>query len=71
MAPPSILERLFPLFQTTTVELIDGGANIPVTEENKERYIEAVVNWRFVKRVEKQMEQLLRGLHEVNISNRV
>ncbi|CAI4221682.1 unnamed protein product [Auanema sp. JU1783] len=51
--------------ETQTVDLIGGGQYVKVTEDNKEKYIEAVVNWRFVKRVEKQMEQILKGLHEV------
>ncbi|CAI5440336.1 unnamed protein product [Caenorhabditis angaria] len=55
--------------ETQTVELKPGGAEIAVTEENKEQYIEAVINWRFVARVEKQMTHVLRGLHEVVPSN--
>ncbi|CAJ0592449.1 unnamed protein product [Cylicocyclus nassatus] len=55
--------------ETHTTELIENGRDVRVTEANKEEYIEAVVNWRFVKRVEKQMEQILRGLHEVVPSN--
>ncbi|CAD6184939.1 unnamed protein product [Caenorhabditis auriculariae] len=55
--------------ETQSVDLKPGGSEIAVTEENKEDYISAVVNWRFVKRVEPQMEQILRGLHEVVPSN--
>ena len=31
-------------------ELIPNGADVPVTEENKNEYIQAVINWRFIDR---------------------
>lgn len=55
--------------ETQTVELIPGGSDVKVTEENKEEYITAVINWRFVKRVSTQMGQILKGLHEVVPNN--
>ncbi|CAB3408664.1 unnamed protein product [Caenorhabditis bovis] len=55
--------------ETRNVELVPGGASISVNEENKEQYIDAVINWRFVSHVEAQMNQLLKGLHEVVPSN--
>ncbi|PAV77310.1 hypothetical protein WR25_21113 [Diploscapter pachys] len=51
--------------ETVTVDLIPTGSKVRVTEENKESYIESVIQWRFVKRVEPQMRQILKGLHEV------
>ncbi len=32
------------------MDLKPGGEKIPVTEENKLEYIQAVINWRFVDR---------------------
>ncbi|CAJ0562339.1 unnamed protein product, partial [Mesorhabditis spiculigera] len=52
-----------------TVELIENGKNVAVTEENKKDYIEAVVNWRFSKRIEPQMEQIMKGVNEIVPSN--
>lgn len=71
---PADLELTFSLDdsifgETQNVELVPGGANIAVTEENKEEYIEAVISWRFVNRIEKQMNQILKGVQEVVPSN--
>ncbi|CAP38890.2 Protein CBG22256 [Caenorhabditis briggsae] len=71
---PADLELTFSLDdsifgETQNVELIPGGANVAVTEENKEEYIEAVISWRFVNRIEKQMNQILKGVQEVVPSN--
>ncbi|KAF1769427.1 hypothetical protein GCK72_001244 [Caenorhabditis remanei] len=71
---PADLELTFSLDdsifgETQNVELIPDGANIAVTEENKEQYIEAVISWRFVNRIEKQMNQILKGVQEVVPSN--
>lgn len=71
---PADLELTFSLDdsifgETQNVELIPDGANVAVTEENKEEYIEAVISWRFVNRIEKQMNQILKGVQEVVPSN--
>lgn len=71
---PADLELTFSLDdsifgETQNIELIPNGANVPVTEDNKEEYIEAVISWRFVNRIEKQMNQILKGLQEVVPSN--
>uniref|UniRef100_F1KRU4 HECT-type E3 ubiquitin transferase n=1 Tax=Ascaris suum TaxID=6253 RepID=F1KRU4_ASCSU len=55
--------------QTQTVELREGGANEKVTEANKDEYIELVIKWRFVSRVEAQMKALMKGVHELVPSN--
>ncbi|MFH4977284.1 hypothetical protein AB6A40_003993 [Gnathostoma spinigerum] len=51
--------------QTETVELVPGGSEKVVTDENKDEYIDLIIRWRFVSRVEEQMKQLMRGVHEV------
>ena len=42
-----------------TRELKPGGAKIPVTDENKDEYIQLVIQWRFVSRVQQQMDNFL------------
>ncbi|XP_049816790.1 E3 ubiquitin-protein ligase Nedd-4 isoform X2 [Schistocerca nitens] len=42
-------------------ELKPDGANIPVTNENKDEYISLVIQWRFVSRVQEQMNAFLNG----------
>ncbi|CAD5118870.1 DgyrCDS7543 [Dimorphilus gyrociliatus] len=47
------------------VELKEGGANISVTEENKEEYITLMTEWRFKRGVEEQTKSFLDGFNEV------
>ncbi|XP_031561093.1 E3 ubiquitin-protein ligase NEDD4-like isoform X1 [Actinia tenebrosa] len=46
-------------------ELKPGGADIRVTNENKLDYINQVIKWRFVSRVEDQMRKLMEGFNEL------
>jgi len=46
-------------------ELKPGGSKIPVTNENKEEYIQLVIQWRFSSRVQPQMDQFLAGFNEL------
>ena len=46
-------------------ELKPGGGKIPVTNENKDEYIQAVIQWRFVSRVQQQMDNFLAGFNEL------
>ncbi|XP_065583551.1 E3 ubiquitin-protein ligase NEDD4-like [Artemia franciscana] len=46
-------------------ELIPGGANVSVTNENKDKYIQSVIQWRFVSRVTSQMNAFLEGFNEI------
>ncbi len=50
---------------TITRELKPDGAKIPVTNENKNEYIQAVIQWRFVSRVKDQMEAFKQGFNEL------
>jgi len=50
---------------TETVDLIENGRNIPVTEDNKQKYVQLVVEHRLIKSVEKQLEDFLQGFHEI------
>nr|CAD7455532.1 unnamed protein product [Timema tahoe] len=44
-------------------ELKPDGANIPLTNENKDEYISLVIQWRFVSRVQEQMQAFLEGFN--------
>ncbi|XP_023716889.1 E3 ubiquitin-protein ligase Nedd-4 isoform X3 [Cryptotermes secundus] len=44
-------------------ELKPDGANIPLTNENKDEYISLVIQWRFVSRVQDQMNAFLDGFN--------
>ncbi|XP_058127823.1 E3 ubiquitin-protein ligase Nedd-4-like [Anopheles coustani] len=46
---------------TSQRELKPNGADISVTEENKDEYIKLVIEWRFVSRVQEQMSAFLDG----------
>lgn len=47
------------------IELRPGGADIPVTEENKSEYVDCVVEYRIAKRVEDQFKAFQEGFREV------
>eukprot|EP00088_Acartia_fossae_P069938 TRINITY_DN9237_c0_g1_i1.p1 TRINITY_DN9237_c0_g1~~TRINITY_DN9237_c0_g1_i1.p1 ORF type:complete len:874 (-),score=165.88 TRINITY_DN9237_c0_g1_i1:8-2629(-) len=51
--------------QTVSIELRPGGKEIKVTDENKDEYIQRVIEWRFINRVKKQMDQFLSGFNEL------
>lgn len=46
-------------------DLIPGGRDIDVTDENKFQYIDLLVRWRAVSRVQEQMQLIKKGLFEV------
>ncbi|OWA51357.1 E3 ubiquitin-protein ligase Nedd-4 [Hypsibius exemplaris] len=46
-------------------EIKPGGSSIPVTQENKREYIDLVIKWRFVDRVEHQMHAFMTGFAEL------
>ena len=46
------------------VELKENGANIPVTEENKEEYIRLVVSYRLQNSIKDQLKAFLEGFYE-------
>ncbi|XP_041367636.1 E3 ubiquitin-protein ligase NEDD4-like isoform X2 [Gigantopelta aegis] len=51
--------------EITEMELKPGGKQIPVTNENKMEYIDLVIKWRFVSRVESQMRALTKGFNDL------
>ncbi|KAJ5893865.1 hypothetical protein N7495_005556 [Penicillium taxi] len=48
-----------------TIDLIPGGRDIAVTNENKAQYIELVTEWKIVKRVEEQFNAFMSGFNEL------
>lgn len=53
------------LGKLVNIELIPNGTNVPLTNENKDFYIEHIINWKFVRRVKGQMEALHRGFYDL------
>ncbi|KAL5105874.1 E3 ubiquitin-protein ligase NEDD4-like [Taenia crassiceps] len=51
--------------ETVEVELIPNGRTCLVTNANKRDYIERIINWRFVSRVEHQMCAFLEGFNDI------
>ncbi|TRY61766.1 hypothetical protein TCAL_12263 [Tigriopus californicus] len=67
---PAELELTFQVdeeqFGTTiSRDLKPNGDKIPVTNENKQEYIKDVIQWRFVSRVEDQMNAFKSGFNEL------
>jgi hypothetical protein len=48
-----------------TVELVPGGNNKTVTEENKKEYVRLICEHKMVKAVESQVASFLKGFHEI------
>jgi hypothetical protein len=53
------------LGEIKTYELKAGGAELAVTEANKEEYLELVVQWRMSRGIEEQTRAFLDGFNEV------
>ncbi|XP_076139891.1 E3 ubiquitin-protein ligase NEDD4-like isoform X13 [Alosa pseudoharengus] len=53
--------------QTYQVDLKPSGSDMVVTNDNKKEYIDLVIQWRFVNRVQKQMNAFLEGFTELII----
>ena len=51
--------------EMVTIELKPGGADIPVTQENKKDYVGAIVEYRISKRVNEQFEAFMAGFSEL------
>uniref|UniRef100_A0A8C8EPR7 HECT-type E3 ubiquitin transferase n=1 Tax=Oncorhynchus tshawytscha TaxID=74940 RepID=A0A8C8EPR7_ONCTS len=53
--------------QTYQVDLKPSGGDMVVTNHNKMEYIDLVIQWRFVNRVQKQMNAFLEGFTELTL----
>ncbi|KAF7592465.1 hypothetical protein BBP40_000246 [Aspergillus hancockii] len=47
------------------IDLVENGSNIPVTQENKDEYVQRVVDYRLVRSVKEQLDNFLMGFHEI------
>lgn len=55
--------------QTVSRELCPDGNSLPVTQSNKMEYIDLVIKWRFIDRIEKQMKEFAKGFHDIIPAN--
>lgn len=51
--------------ELVTIDLCNKGGSIPVTEENKAEYVNAVVEYRISKRVKEQFDAFMNGFNEL------
>jgi E3 ubiquitin-protein ligase HUWE1 len=51
--------------EVQTVDLIENGRNVPVTEENKHDYVRLVTEHRLTGSVHEQLEHFLKGFHDI------
>ena len=47
------------------MELKEGGASIPVTQENKKEFVQLSANYRLYSSIKDQIEALLSGFYEI------
>ncbi|KAI9741181.1 MAG: hypothetical protein M1834_002894 [Cirrosporium novae-zelandiae] len=50
---------------TKIIDLIDNGRSIAVTEENKQEYVQLVVEYKLTGSVKQQLEEFLKGFHDI------
>lgn len=48
-----------------TIDFIENGRNIAVTEENKHEYVRLMVEWKLTGSVKAQLDEFLRGFHDI------
>ncbi|KAL2629156.1 hypothetical protein R1flu_013842 [Riccia fluitans] len=51
--------------ETKTHELIPGGSNLPVTKENRKRYVDLYVNYLLVESIDQQFSSFKEGFNKV------
>lgn len=51
--------------EVVTIDLKEGGRDIPVTNENKKDYVQLIVEWRIRGRVQDQFDAFLSGFNEL------
>ena len=56
---------------TEVIDLMENGRNIPVTEENKQEYVQLVVEYRLTGSVTEQLEEFLKGKRREILSRKV
>ncbi|KAL5481302.1 hypothetical protein EMCRGX_G021435 [Ephydatia muelleri] len=53
------------LGEVQEVELKPNGKDVPVTEANKNEYVDLVMKWRFTDRIQEQMNAFMKGFGDV------
>ena len=53
------------LLTLQTVDLVSDGSKIPVTNENKKEYLNALANYRLATKVKSEVEAFLKGVNEM------
>ncbi|KAL5481303.1 hypothetical protein EMCRGX_G021436 [Ephydatia muelleri] len=53
------------LGEVQEVELKPNGKDIPVTETNKNEYVELMIKWRFTSQIKEQMDAFMKGFGDV------
>ncbi|KAK5112118.1 hypothetical protein LTR62_004461 [Meristemomyces frigidus] len=48
-----------------TVDLVEDGRNISVTEDNKQEYVQKIVEYRLITAVQEQLDHFLAGFHDI------
>lgn len=48
-----------------TIDFIENGRNVAVTQENKHEYVRLMVEWRLTGSVKEQLDEFLKGFHEI------
>jgi E3 ubiquitin-protein ligase HUWE1 len=56
--------------ETQVIDLIPNGRNIPVTQENKEEYVQRVIEYKLAGSVKEQLENFLKGVFHCIVSFR-
>jgi len=48
-----------------TIDFIENGRNVAVTQENKHEYVRLMVEWKLTGSVKEQLDEFLKGFHEI------
>ncbi|KAJ8059764.1 hypothetical protein OCU04_011398 [Sclerotinia nivalis] len=48
-----------------TIDFIENGRNVAVTEENKHEYVRLMVEWKLTGSVKAQLDEFLKGFHDI------
>ncbi|MCJ1309078.1 hypothetical protein MMC25_002733 [Agyrium rufum] len=51
--------------ETQIVDLVENGRNIAVSDDNKQEYVQLVVEYRLTGSVQAQLEEFLKGFHDI------
>ena len=51
--------------EARVIDLIDNGRHIPVTEENKQEYVQLLVEYKLINSVRDQLDNFLIGFHDI------